>query len=158
MNTTSKTFFAVAIVLNITAIAVVTGMVLRQHSQPNTVDLGSTVVTPADSDSGRVNLGAILVTPNDADWRYAEARGVQRPAENTIALGSIVVQPTAEQLAEIADTSITRNAPGTEPATAEDVVSTSLVDALESFTPGNYLNTYTALRALNALVFAHSGS
>lgn len=158
MNTTSKTLIAVAIALNIAAIAVVTGTVLRQQSQTNTVNLGSIVVTPTDTETRTINLGAIVVTPSDADWRYAQAHGVQRPAMKTIALGSIVVQPTAEQLAEIADASITRNAPGTEPFTAEDLVSTSLVEALESFTPGNYLDTGTALRALNALVFAHTGS
>lgn len=158
MNTTSKTLFAVAIVLNITAIAVVTGMVLRQQSQPNIVDIGSIVVTPADSDSDRVNLGAILVTPDDADWRYAEARGVQRPAMKTIALGSIVVQPTAEQLAEIADARITSDVPAAEAVTTADVTSTALVDALEAFSPGRYLDTDATLRLLNALVFEHSGS
>jgi hypothetical protein len=155
MNTTSKTLIAVAIALNIAA---VTGMVLRQQSQGDRVDLGSIVVTPADSNPGTVNLGTILVTPSDADWRYAQARGVQRPAMKTIALGSIVVTPTAEQLAELADASITRHAPDAEPVTAEDMVTTSLVEALESFTPGNYLDSGSAMRALNALVFEHSGS
>ncbi len=158
MNTISKTLIAVALALNIAAIAGVTGVLLRQQSQTDTIDLGSIVVTPADADAGRINLGVILVTPSDADWRYAEARGVQRPAENTIALGAIVVQPTAEQLAEIADASITRHASTTAPATTEDVVSTSLVETLKSFTPGQYLYTDTALRALNALVFERSGS
>lgn len=156
MNTTSK--MLVAIALNIAALAAITGLALRQQSQDRTVNLGSIVVTPADSDSTTVNLGAILVTPDDADWRYAEARGVQRPAMKTIALGSIIVQPTAEQLAEIADASDVRNAPDTDPVTAEDVVSTSLFEALDSFTPGKYLSTDTALRAFNALVIDHSGS
>ena len=158
MNTTSKTLIAVAIALNIGAIVAITGLALHQRSQPNTVDLGRIVVTPADSDSGGVNLGAILVTPSAADWRYAETRGVQRPAMKTIALGTIVVKPTAEQLAEIADARLTRSVPRTEPATAEDLVSASLVEALESFTPGKYLDTDITVRALNALVFEHSGS
>jgi hypothetical protein len=158
MNTTSKMLIAVAIALNISAIAAVTGLAMQQQSQGDRVDLGRIVVTPADSNPGTVNLGAILVTPSDADWSYAETRGVQRPAMKTIALGSIVVTPTAEQLAELADAGITRHAPDSEPVTAENVVPTSLVEALASFTPGKYLSTDTVLRALNALVFEHSGS
>jgi len=158
MNTTSKTLIVVAIALNISAIAAVTGLVLRQQTQMNTVNLGSIVVTPADSDSGRVNLGVILVTPSNADWDYAQAHGVQRPAIKTIALGTIIVQPTAEQLAEIADARITNDAPATEAITATDVTSTALVDALKAFAPGKYLDTDATLQILNALVFEHSGS
>lgn len=158
MNTTSKTFFAVAIVFNTCAIAVVTGLVLRQQTQANTVNLGSIVVTAADSDSGTVNLGAILVTPSNADWRYAQARGVQRPAVKTIALGTIVVEPTTEQLADVADAMLTSDASTTASTTAADVASASLFEALESFTPGKYLNADDTLQVLNALVFEHSGS
>ncbi|MGA9855194.1 MAG: hypothetical protein WBR29_07980 [Gammaproteobacteria bacterium] len=160
MNTTRKTLIAVTITLNIAAIAVVSGMALQHYTytQANTIQLGTIVVTPEDVDTRSVNLGVIVVTPSDADWRYAETRGVQRPRQNTIALGSIVVQPTAEQRAEIADAVVTGNAPATGAVTAEDLVSTSLVEGLKSFTPGNYLDAGTALWAFNALVFEHSGS
>ncbi|MDE2090741.1 MAG: hypothetical protein KGJ08_02415 [Gammaproteobacteria bacterium] len=157
MNTTRKMIFAAAVTLNFAAIAIATGMVLRQQSQANTINLGAIVVTPADYDHRTVDLGTILVTPSDADWRYAEARGVQRPAMNSIALGSIIVRPTDEQLADVADTGLTSNTRATEYLTDTDASSTSLLEALEALTPRTYLDTTTTLRALDKLVFERSG-
>jgi len=159
MNTTSKVILAVTFALNVTAFAVVGGMALQRHSRPqaDTIQLGSIVVTPADAEAGTVNLGAVLVTPSDADWRYAEARGVQRPLVANIALAPITVQPSTEQLAEVAAVNVTSNAPAAQATIVEDPASASLVKALEAVFPGQYLNTNTTLRVFNTLVFERVG-
>lgn len=159
MNTTSKVILAVAIALNVTALAVVSGMALHRHSRPqaDTLRLGAIVVTPADAEAGTVNLGAVLVTPSDADWRYAEVRGVQRPLATNIVLAPITVQPTNEQLAEVAAVKMTSNAPAAQATIVEDAASASLVKALEAVFPGQYLDTNATLRVFNALVFERAG-
>jgi len=160
MNTTSKVILAVAFALNVTALAVVSDMALHPHSRPqaNTIRLGAIVVTPAEAEAGTVNLGAVLVTPSDADWRYAEVRGgVQRPLATNIALAPITVQPTAEQLAEVAAVKMTSSAPAAQATIVENTASASLVKALEAVSPGQYLDTNATLRVLNALVFERAG-
>lgn len=159
MNSTHKIIFAIVFAINVTAIAAITAASVHQHSarQANTIELGAIVVTPADAEAGTVNLGAVLVTPNDADWRYAEVRGVQRPLATNIALAPITVQPTVEQLAEVAAVKMTSNAPIAQATIAEDAASASLIKALEVVSPGQYLDTNATLRVFSALVFERAG-
>jgi hypothetical protein len=160
MNTSRKVILAVAVALNLAAIGAVSGVIMHRHAsqQANTIQLGSILVTPADVEADTVSLGAIMVTPSAADWRYAQTHGTQRPAVTTIALGAIVVQPTAEQLADAAVIEAIPGVPANQAVSVEDVASASLVEALEAFSPGKYLDTDATLRIVNALVFEHSGS
>lgn len=160
MNTTHKMIVVAAFALNVGAVAAVSGVALNRylHDQADPIQLGTIVVTPADAAKSPAELGTIVVTPSDADWRYAEAHGVQRPAVESIALGTIVVRPNAEQLADLADAMPTRPTATSVGEKTEDVVDASLIDALEAFSPGKYLFNASTLRALNALVFEGSGS
>jgi len=134
-------------------------VIMHRHAQQqaDNIQLGTIVVTPADAETGTVNLGAILVIPSDADWRYAEANGVQRPAMTTITLAPITVQPTTAQLVGVVAVRVTSNAHTNEAAIAEAAASSALVEALEAFSPRQYLDTDATLRVLNALVFERSG-
>ncbi|MDE2234217.1 MAG: hypothetical protein KGL13_02150 [Gammaproteobacteria bacterium] len=159
MNTISKTVFAVALALNIAAVAAVTGVALKQHAigQTETIQLGTVVVTPADAENLQANLGTIVVTPSEDDWRFAEARGVQRPVAASIALGTIVVKPTVGQLAELADAMPKYPAPAAVKDKAEAVAGVSLIEALESISPSRTLLNASTLRVLDSLVFGHFG-
>ena len=159
MNTTSKLIFTLALTVNVAAIVHISTVSLHQQAvrRAQTVNLGSITVTPSDIETGTVNLGAILVTPTDADWRYAQTHGAHRPAAITIALAPISVQPSAEQLAEVAIAKTPNDAAAMRADTAQDVGTASLVEALETFAPGQYLDADAALRVLNTLVFERAG-
>ena len=159
MNTIHKVIFFAALALNVAAVAAVTGVVLKQHAQgrSQTIQLGTVVVTPEEAENLQTNLGTIVVTPSDDDWRYAEARGVQHRVPAGTALGTIVVKPTAAQLAELADAMSLRRATAAVGDKAEAVAGVSLMEALESFSPGKTLLNVSTLRVLDSLVFANSG-
>lgn len=155
MNTTGKLIFALVIGANLAAIAAVSAVNLHRHAaaKAQVIELAKIVVTPVKVSADPIELGAIVVTPSEADWRYAEANGVRRPATTGVALAPIVVQPTAEQLTEVAATQLAGNVPATTAGTTEDAAAASLMQALAAFSPGQFLDTGAALRAFNALVF-----
>lgn len=155
MSTTGKLIFALVIAANLAAIAAVSAVSLHRRAAHETrvIELGKIVVTPAKVEVEPIKLGAIVVTPSEADWRYAEANGVSRPATTNVALAPIVVQPTAEQLAEMAALQLAGAVPATTTGTAEDAAAASLMQALAAFSPGQFLDTDAALRAFNVLVF-----
>ncbi|MGH8306772.1 MAG: hypothetical protein ACRER0_00710 [Gammaproteobacteria bacterium] len=132
MNT-RKLILAVAFAVNVAIIVAVSAMSIHQHGvhQTNTIELGAIVVTPADAIPETVNLGAIVVTPTDADWEYAEAHGVQRPVAKTTSVFDAGMD--------------------------EDAAASSLMQALNALSPGQYLDTDAAMRALNTLAFAGQG-
>jgi len=70
----------------------------------------------------------VVVTPTEADWRFAEAYGVHRSREVAASAGN-------------ADDA------------ADQTAAASLLQELAALSPGQYLDTGAALRALNALVF-----
>src|SRR5574337_2061642 len=115
MSTTGKLIFALVIAANLATIATVSAVSLHRRAVHETrvIELGKIVVTPPKVEAEPIKLGAIVVTPSEADWRYAEANGVSRPVTTNVALAPIVVQPTAEQLAEVAAMQLA----GTVPAT-----------------------------------------
>lgn len=164
MNTTRKLIFAVAIAVNVAAIAALSAVTLHQRNlarQTPTINLAPIVVTPANAEpdyaaGGTLHLGTIVVTPTEADWRYAEAHGVQRSVA-TVALGVIVVKPTADQLAEVAAVKVAGRTPVSGADTSGDTGAASLVEALDGFSPGRYLDVDAPLRVLNALVFERQG-
>ncbi|HKT31408.1 MAG TPA: hypothetical protein VJS89_02805 [Gammaproteobacteria bacterium] len=155
MSTTGKLIFALVITANLAAIAAVSAVKLHARAAHETqvIELAPIVVTPAKVAAEPIKLGAIVVTPSEADWRYAEANGVNRPGTASVALAPIVVQPTAEQLTEVAALQLADTAPATTTGTAEDAAAASLMQALAAFSPGQFLDTDAALRAFNALVF-----
>ncbi len=160
MNTISKMIVVAAFTLNVGAVAAVSGVALNRyvHDQAEPVQLDTIVVTPTNTANSPVELGTIVVTPSEADWRFAEAHGVQRPAVESIALDTIVVRPSAGQMADLASAMHTHPAPATDSERAEDVAGASLFEALEAFSPGKYLLNGSTLQLFNALVFVRSGS
>ncbi len=164
MNTTHKLIFAVALAVNVAAIAALSAVTLHQRNpvRPTpTINLAPIVVTPANAGpdyaaGATLHLGTIVVTPTEADWRYAEAHGVRRSVA-TVALGVIVVKPTAEQLAEVAAVKAASHTPASGTDTSRDTGAASLVEVLDNFSPGRYLDADAPLRVLNALVFARQG-
>ncbi len=142
MNTTHKLIFAVALAVNVAAIATLSAVTLHQRNP----------VRPTPT----INLAPIVVTPTEADWRYAEAHGVRRSVA-TVALGVIVVKPTAEQLAEVAAVKAASHTPASGTDRSRDAGAASLVEVLDNFSPGRYLDADAPLRVLNALVFARQG-
>jgi len=160
MNTSRKVIFAIALALNLAAIGTTTAVIMHRHAmqQANTIRLDAIVVTPADAENSNVDLGAIVVMPSEDDWRYAQAHGVQRPVMKSIALAPIRVQPTSQQLAEVASANARHALSATQTLSAENSASASVVETLEAFLPRQYLDTSATLRVLNALVFERTGS
>lgn len=152
MSTTGKLIFTLVIAANLAAIAAVSAVDLHRRAVHETqvIELAKIVVTPAKVEAEPIELAAIVVTPSEADWQYAEANGVNHPATTSVALAPIVVQPTAEQLAEVAAMRLAGTATA---GTTEDTAMCSLMTALGAFSPGQYLDTGAAVHALNALVF-----
>jgi len=141
MSTTGKLIFALVITANLAAIAAVTAMSRHSHANRDTqvIHLGKIVVTPAndpwksptgDAENQTIQLGAVVVTPTEADWRFAQAYGVNRPEG---AAESAVVDH------------------------AQDSTAASLLQAMAALSPGQYLDSDAALRALDALVFQGAG-
>lgn len=132
MNSTAKFIFAAVIAANLAAIAAVsiyTGLT-RSAAETPVIQLGKIVVTPADAETPTIELGTVVVTPSDADRRFAEAHGVWRPSDT----GTSVSNRDAGQAAM-----------------------TSLLQSIAALSPGQYLDTDAALRALDALVFDNQG-
>ncbi|HKV97525.1 MAG TPA: hypothetical protein VJR90_08570 [Gammaproteobacteria bacterium] len=155
MSTTGKLIFTLVIAANLAAIAAVSAVDLHRRAVHETqvIELAKIVVTPAKVEAEPIELAAIVVTPSEADWQYAEANGVNHPTTTSVALAPIVVQPTAEQLAEVVAKRLAGTAPTTTASTTEDTAMCSLMTALGAFSPGQYLDTGAALRAFNVLVF-----
>ncbi|MGH8362831.1 MAG: hypothetical protein ACRESQ_05720 [Gammaproteobacteria bacterium] len=152
MNTTGRMIFALVIAADLAAIATVGAVNLHRRAVQETrvIELAKIVVTPAKATAEPIELAAIVVTPSDADWRYAEAHGVSRPAMTSVALATVVVQPTAEQVATMQLAGVV---PATTAGAAEDAAAASLMQALTALSPGQFLDTGAALRAFNVLVF-----
>ena len=134
MNTTGKLIFALVISANLAAIAAVGAINLHRRAtqESQVIHLGTIVVTPADAETPVIELGTVVVTPTEADWRFAEAHGVYRRQEVATNVGK--ADDDAGQRPEAA-----------------------LLQALAALSPGKYLVTNTALRALNTLVFDGQG-
>ncbi|MGB9429193.1 MAG: hypothetical protein WCC11_04850 [Gammaproteobacteria bacterium] len=132
MNSMHKLIFTVAVIVNVAAIATVMASLRSQRSttETQTINLGAIVVTPADAQPGPIQLGTVVVTPSDADWRYAATRGVRRP----VVTAAIEAAPL----------------PG-------DDAGATLVEALEAFSPGQFLDADAELSLLNTLVFESNG-
>ena len=155
MNITGKLIFALVIGANLAAIAAVSAVNLHRRAaqEARVIELAKIVVTPTKVATEPTELATIVVTPNEADWHYAEANGVSRPAVTSVALAPIVVQPTAEQLAEVDALQLAGTVPATTAGVTEDAAAASLIQTLTTFSPGQFLDTGAALRALNVLVF-----
>lgn len=133
MTTARKLILVLGFALNIAAITTVSIITLHRH---------------AANRAPVVDLGTIIVTPGNASSGYA--------VNGTVDLGSITVTPQDSATAKIAVSSSPAGGK-TEPDEKADSATAVVMEALDTLSPGQYLNMSASMRALNTLVFERLG-